>query len=153
MHWFVTGLPKLDLEPSSWRNRHAVSDARTRSRRAERPRSSLIRVRTLVPNVITLLALVAGLTAIRLVIEGKLEFALAAMVLASVLGGIDGRIARLIRGTSRFGAELDNLADFINFGVAPAFILYFSKPARTQIGRLDRGPRVRDVRRPATRLF
>ena len=84
-----------------------------------------IPVRTLVPNVITLLALCAGLTAVRLAIEGKLEFALAAIVLAAVLDGIDGRVARLIKGTSRFGAELDSLADFVNFGVAPALILYF----------------------------
>src|SRR5262249_47271636 len=84
-----------------------------------------IPVRTLVPNVITLLALCAGLTAVRLAIENKLEFALAAIVFAAVLDGVDGRIARLIRGTSRFGAELDSLADFVNFGVAPALILYF----------------------------
>src|SRR2546426_11384153 len=84
-----------------------------------------IPVRTLVPNVITLLALCAGLTAIRLAVEQKLDLALAAIVLAAVLDGIDGRIARLIKGTSRFGAELDSLADFVNFGVAPALILYF----------------------------
>jgi CDP-diacylglycerol---serine O-phosphatidyltransferase len=91
----------------------------------KRRRFRPIPVRTLVPNVITLLALCAGLTAVRLAIEGKLEFALAAIVLAAVLDGIDGRIARLIKGTSRFGAELDSLADFVNFGVAPALILYF----------------------------
>jgi CDP-diacylglycerol--serine O-phosphatidyltransferase len=91
----------------------------------KRRRFRPIPVRTLVPNVITLLALCAGLTAVRLAIEGKLEFALAAIVLAAVLDGVDGRIARLIRGTSRFGAELDSLADFVNFGVAPALILYF----------------------------
>src|SRR5438874_4085030 len=91
----------------------------------KRRRFRPIPVRTLVPNLITLLALCAGLTAVRLAIEGKLEFALAAIVLAAVLDGIDGRIARLIRGTSRFGAELDSLADFVNFGVAPALILYF----------------------------
>ena len=84
-----------------------------------------IPVRTLVPNVITLLALCAGLTSIRLAIEDKLEWALAAIVFAAVLDAVDGRIARLIRGTSRFGAELDSLADFVNFGVAPALILYF----------------------------
>src|SRR5436190_23861115 len=83
-----------------------------------------IPVRTLVPNVITLLALCAGLTAVRLAIENKLEFALAAIVFAAVLDGIDGRIARLIKGTSRFGAELDSLADFVNFGVAPGLILH-----------------------------
>src|SRR5437763_12861628 len=91
----------------------------------KRRRFRRIPVRTLVPNVITLLALCAGLTAVRLSIEGKLEFALAAIVLAAVLDGIDGRVARLIKGTSRFGAELDSLADFVNFGVAPALILYF----------------------------
>ncbi|HEX2653816.1 MAG TPA: CDP-diacylglycerol--serine O-phosphatidyltransferase [Xanthobacteraceae bacterium] len=84
-----------------------------------------IPIRTLVPNVITLLALCAGLTAIRLSVEGKLEFAVAAIVLAAVLDGIDGRVARMMKGTSRFGAELDSLADFVNFGVAPALILYF----------------------------
>jgi CDP-diacylglycerol--serine O-phosphatidyltransferase len=84
-----------------------------------------IPVRTLLPNVITLLALCAGLTAVRLAIEGKLELALGAIVLAAVLDGIDGRVARLIKGTSRFGAELDSLADFLNFGIAPALILYF----------------------------
>src|SRR5206468_4192319 len=91
----------------------------------KRRRFRPIPVRTLVPNLITLLALCAGLTAVRLAIEGKLEFALAAIVFAAILDGIDGRIARLIRGTSKFGAELDSLADFVNFGVAPALILYF----------------------------
>src|SRR4029078_9536277 len=82
-------------------------------------------VRTLVPNLITLLALCAGLTAIRLAFEGQLELALAAIVFAALLDGIDGRIARMLKGTSRFGAELDSLAAFVNFGVAPALILYF----------------------------
>jgi CDP-diacylglycerol---serine O-phosphatidyltransferase len=84
-----------------------------------------IPLRTLVPNVITLLALCAGLSAIRLAIEGKLEWALGAIVLAAILDGVDGRIARLIKGQSRFGAELDSLADFVNFGVVPGLILYF----------------------------
>src|SRR5437868_8700590 len=90
-----------------------------------RPRFRLIPVRTLVPNLITLLALCAGLTAIRLAVEQKLEWALAAIVFAALLDGVDGRIARMLKGTSRFGAELDSLADFVNFGVAPALILYF----------------------------
>ncbi len=77
------------------------------------------------PNVITLLAICAGLTAIGLSIEGRNELALAAIVFAAVLDGIDGRVARMIKGQSRFGAELDSLADFVNFGVAPALILYF----------------------------
>jgi CDP-diacylglycerol--serine O-phosphatidyltransferase len=82
-------------------------------------------VRTLVPNLITLLALCAGLTAIRVAFEGQLELALAAIVFAALLDGIDGRVARFLKGTSKFGAELDSLADFVNFGVAPALILYF----------------------------
>jgi CDP-diacylglycerol---serine O-phosphatidyltransferase len=90
-----------------------------------RPRFRLIPVRTLLPNLITLLALCAGLTAIRLAVEDKLEWAVAAIVFAALLDGIDGRIARMLKGTSRFGAELDSLADFVNFGVAPALMLYF----------------------------
>jgi CDP-diacylglycerol--serine O-phosphatidyltransferase len=79
----------------------------------------------LVPNVITLLAICAGLTAIRLSIEGRMELAVAAIVFAAVLDGVDGRVARMIKGQSKFGAELDSLADFVNFGVAPGLILYF----------------------------
>jgi CDP-diacylglycerol--serine O-phosphatidyltransferase len=90
-----------------------------------RRRFTAIPVRVLLPNLITLLALCAGLTAIRLAIESKLELALAAIVFAAVLDGIDGRVARMLKGTSKFGAELDSLADFVNFGVAPALILYF----------------------------
>src|SRR3984893_11379291 len=84
-----------------------------------------IPVRMLVPNVITLLAICAGLTAIRLSVEDRLDLALAAIVFAALLDAVDGRIARMIKGTSRFGAELDSLADFVNFGVAPGLILYF----------------------------
>jgi CDP-diacylglycerol---serine O-phosphatidyltransferase len=84
-----------------------------------------IPVRMLVPNVITLLAICAGLTAIRLSIEGRMTLAVYAIVFAAALDGIDGRIARLIKGQSKFGAELDSLADFVNFGVAPGLMLYF----------------------------
>ena len=90
-----------------------------------RRRFRLIPVRMLLPNLITLLALCAGLTAIRLAVEERLEWAVAAIVVAALLDGIDGRIARLLKGTSRFGAELDSLTDFVNFGVAPALIVYF----------------------------
>lgn len=79
----------------------------------------------LVPNFITLLAICAGLTAIRLSTEGRMELAVAAIVFAAVLDGLDGRVARMIKGQSKFGAELDSLADFVNFGVAPGLILYF----------------------------
>jgi CDP-diacylglycerol--serine O-phosphatidyltransferase len=90
-----------------------------------RRRFRRIPIRMLVPNVITLLALCAGLTAIRLAFEGRTELALGAIVFAAILDGIDGRVARMIKGQSRFGAELDSLADFVNFGVAPALMLYF----------------------------
>jgi CDP-diacylglycerol---serine O-phosphatidyltransferase len=90
-----------------------------------RRRFGPIPVRMLVPNMITLLAICAGLTAIKLSTEGRMELAVAAIVFAAVLDGIDGRVARMIKGQSKFGAELDSLADFVNFGVAPGLILYF----------------------------
>jgi len=96
-----------------------------RSPEMRRRRFRPIPVRMLVPNVITLLAICAGLTAIRLSTEGRMELAVAAIVFAAVLDGLDGRVARMIKGQSKFGAELDSLADFVNFGVAPGLILYF----------------------------
>jgi len=96
-----------------------------KSPEVRRRRFRPIPVRMLVPNVITLLAICAGLTAIRLSTEGQMELAVAAIVFAAVLDGIDGRVARMIKGQSKFGAELDSLADFVNFGVAPGLILYF----------------------------
>jgi len=94
-------------------------------RRLRRRRFRRIPVRTLAPNLVTLLALCAGLTGIRMAFETRYGLALAAIVFAAILDGIDGRLARLLKGTSRFGAELDSLSDFVNFGVAPALILYF----------------------------
>src|SRR5260370_22757511 len=84
-----------------------------------------IPVRMLVPNFITLLAICAGLTAIPLSTEGRMELAVGAIVFAAVLDGLDGRVARMIKGQSKFGAELDSLADLVNLGVAPGLILYF----------------------------
>jgi CDP-diacylglycerol---serine O-phosphatidyltransferase len=78
----------------------------------------------LIPNILTLLALCAGMTAIRLALNGKFESAATAIIIAGVLDGIDGRIARLLKGTSPFGAQLDSLSDFVSFGVAPAVLLY-----------------------------
>lgn len=82
-------------------------------------------VRYLLPNLITLLALCSGVTAIRLAVEGRYQVAVAAVILAIFLDAVDGRLARYLKGTSRFGAELDSLADFVNFGVAPAILIYF----------------------------
>ncbi|MFN3348618.1 CDP-diacylglycerol--serine O-phosphatidyltransferase [Pseudorhodoplanes sp.] len=90
-----------------------------------RRRFRAIPIRVLLPNMITLLSLCAGLTAIRLALEGRIEWALGAIVFAAVLDGVDGRVARLLKGQSKFGAELDSLADFVNFGVVPGLILYF----------------------------
>ena len=90
-----------------------------------RRRFRSIPVRTLAPNLVTLLAMCAGLTAIRMAFENRYTLALAGIVFAAILDGVDGRLARFLKGTSRFGAELDSLSDFVNFGVAPALILYF----------------------------
>ncbi len=82
-------------------------------------------LRTMFPTLLTLLAIGSGLTSIRFAIEGRLELAVGAIILAAVLDGIDGRVARYLKSTTRFGAEMDSLADFVNFGVAPALLLYF----------------------------
>jgi CDP-diacylglycerol--serine O-phosphatidyltransferase len=84
-----------------------------------------IPIRVVLPNLVTLLALSMGLTAIRYASEGKFDTAVTAVIAAAVLDGLDGRLARALKGTSRFGAELDSLADFVDFGVAPALLLYF----------------------------
>lgn len=81
-------------------------------------------LRALVPNAITAAALCAGLTGIRYAITGEFRMAVAAVIFAGVLDGIDGRIARLLKAQSHFGAELDSLADNVSFGVAPALVLF-----------------------------
>ena len=91
----------------------------------QRRRFTRIPLRFVLPNLVTLLGLCLGLTAIRFAFEERYEMAVYAIVAAAVLDGLDGRIARALKGTSRFGAELDSLADFIDFGVAPAVLLYF----------------------------
>jgi CDP-diacylglycerol--serine O-phosphatidyltransferase len=78
----------------------------------------------MIPNILTLLALCAGMTAIRFAIAGKFEAAVVAIIIAGVFDGLDGRVARLLKTTSTFGAQLDSLSDFISFGVAPAVVLY-----------------------------
>jgi CDP-diacylglycerol---serine O-phosphatidyltransferase len=93
---------------------------RTRFVRARRG----IPLRAVAPNAVTALALCSGLTAVRFAIAGQWELALAAIVIAGVLDGLDGRIARLLKGESRFGAELDSLSDVIAFGVSPALVMF-----------------------------
>jgi len=105
---------------------------RSRKMRVRRPQMRGMRVRRiqelsfnrLVPNVLTMLALCAGMTAIRFALNGNFQAAVYAIIVAGILDGLDGRVARLLKVTSRFGAELDSLSDFISFGVAPAVVLY-----------------------------
>lgn len=82
-------------------------------------------INRLIPNMLTVLALCAGLTSIRFALDQRWEMAVFAIVIAAVLDGLDGRIARLLDSTSKFGAELDSLSDFVSFGVAPAILLYY----------------------------
>ena len=83
--------------------------------------------RVILPNMLTLIGVCIGLSSIRFALDGKFEFAVIAIILAAIIDGLDGRIARLIKGTSKVGKELDSLTDMISFGVAPAFIMYFWK--------------------------
>ena len=90
--------------------------------RTQRLRS--LPVNNLIPNILTILALCAGLTAMRFALAEKWQLAVVAIIIAAILDGLDGRLARLLKGTSKFGAELDSLSDFVSFGVAPGFVLY-----------------------------
>jgi len=89
-----------------------------------RQRLKGLHINRMIPNVLTLLALASGLSALRFALQERWEHAVLAIVLAGILDGLDGRIARILKGASRFGAELDSLSDFLCFGVAPAFTLY-----------------------------
>ncbi len=95
-----------------------------RRRVRQRPRYSGSSFQRMIPNLMTLLGLCAGMTAMRFALDARFGSAAAALVVAGAIDGIDGRLARLLKATSRFGAEFDSLADFLCFGVAPAFILY-----------------------------
>jgi CDP-diacylglycerol--serine O-phosphatidyltransferase len=101
-----------------------LEDEERRRRGRRLFRHNKIPVRMLVPNFFTLLSLCAGLTAIRMAIEQRYEMAIALVVIAALLDGVDGRLARALKAQSKFGAELDSLADFVNFGVAPAVIVF-----------------------------
>ena len=83
--------------------------------------------RVILPNMLTLIGVCIGLTSIRFALDGRFEIAIIAIIFAALIDGLDGRIARLIKGTSKVGKELDSLTDMISFGVAPAFIMYFWK--------------------------
>lgn len=88
------------------------------------PRIREIPLRMVLPNLITVLAICAGLSAIRLAFQDRFESAVVMVLLAAFLDGIDGRLARMLKATSRFGAQMDSLADIVNFGVVPALVLY-----------------------------
>ena len=83
--------------------------------------------RVILPNMLTLIGVCIGLTSIRFALDGRFEFAIIAIIIAAIIDGLDGRIARLIKATSKVGKELDSLTDMISLGVAPAFIMYFWK--------------------------
>lgn len=98
---------------------------RRRFRPRTRPRFDGLSFNRLIPNILTMLGLCAGLVAIRFAYEGRYAQAAVLIIVAGAIDGLDGRLARLLKATSRFGAEFDSLADFLSFGVAPAFVLYF----------------------------
>ncbi len=90
--------------------------------------------RVILPNILTLVGVCIGLSSIKFAFDGKFEFSIIAIIVAAIIDGLDGRIARLIKGTSKVGKELDSLTDVISFGVAPAFIMYFWK--LNELGRI-----------------
>jgi CDP-diacylglycerol--serine O-phosphatidyltransferase len=104
---------------------YRFSDRVRKGRRAlQAARRRSVPIRLLIPNIVTLIGLCVGLTSIRMAIEGRFENALIAIAGAAVLDGLDGRMARLLKASSRFGAELDSLSDFVCFGVAPTVVLF-----------------------------
>ena len=92
------------------------------------------KTRVILPNMFTLVGVCIGLSSIKFAFDGNFQFSIIAIIVAAIIDGLDGRIARLIKGTSRVGKELDSLTDVISFGVAPAFIMYFW--SLNQIGRI-----------------
>jgi CDP-diacylglycerol--serine O-phosphatidyltransferase len=99
-----------------------MADANLDKHRRQRLRE--IPLRMVVPNLVTVLAICAGLSGVRLAFEGRFEIAVAMVLVAAMLDAIDGRLARMLKATSNFGAQMDSLADIVNFGVAPALVLY-----------------------------
>ncbi|MDN5247752.1 MAG: phosphatidylcholine/phosphatidylserine synthase [Wolbachia endosymbiont of Tyrophagus putrescentiae] len=95
--------------------------------------NKLLPIAKLFPNFVTLLGLCSGLTSLKFTFNEQWEFAVVFIIIAAVLDGMDGRIARILKSTSDFGAQLDSFADFFNFGAAPAFLLYFWKLQEIQV--------------------
>ena len=111
-------------DPRVRRGTARLRQLRQRLRSPERTRLRRVSLGRLLPNVLTMLGLCAGLTAIRFGMEGRFGAAALSIAVAAAIDGIDGRLARLLRVTSRFGAEFDSLSDFLSFGVAPALVLW-----------------------------
>ena len=86
---------------------------------------SVNKTRYILPSVLTLIGVCLGISSIKFALDGNFTFAVLFLIVAAILDGLDGRVARLIKGTSDFGKELDSLTDFVSFGIAPAFIIYF----------------------------
>ena len=97
---------------------------RHRLRPRSRPRFKGLSFNRMIPNIMTLLGLCAGLTSMRFALDGRFGTAVTAIAVAAAIDGLDGRLARLLKAVSRFGAEFDSLSDFVCFGVAPAFVMY-----------------------------
>ena len=83
------------------------------------------KTRYILPNILTLAGVCLGISSIKFAMDGNFSYAVLFLVVAAILDALDGRVARLIKGTSDFGKELDSLTDFVSFGIAPAFIIYF----------------------------
>lgn len=105
---------------------------RRRNRRP--PRLKGLSINRLIPNIITVSATCSGLTAIRFAVDHQWKYAIMALIVAAILDALDGRMARILKAESEFGAQLDSLSDFVSFGVAPAFVIYFW--ALSQVGGL-----------------
>ena len=86
---------------------------------------SVSKTRYILPSVLTLVGVCLGISSIKFAMDGNFTFAVLFLIVATILDGLDGRVARLIKGTSNFGKELDSLTDFVSFGIAPAFVIYF----------------------------
>ena len=86
---------------------------------------SVSQTRYILPSVLTLVGVCLGISSIKFAMDGNFAFAVLFLIVAAILDGLDGRVARLIKGTSNFGKELDSLTDFVSFGIAPAFVIYF----------------------------
>ena len=102
----------------------------------------------ILPSAMTVLAICLGLTSVKLALDGRPTEAMALLAMAAILDALDGRIARALGATSKMGEEIDSLADAVNFGVAPAFIVYATL-LETVAGGLDRGGALRGVHRVA----